>query len=144
MKGLFVDTSFFVAFLNPEDENFAVATNYMEEFSGPLVTTILVFVELGNYLAKMRHRRRLAPLVGDLRRDGRFQILPPNESLFDTGLMEYAARADKHWSFTDCTSFVVMRRLRLREALTTDHHFQQADSLHFSGELVDLRALERP
>ena len=33
---------------------------------------------------------------------------------------------DKDFSFTDCTSFILMRELRLREALTTDHHFLQA------------------
>jgi predicted nucleic acid-binding protein len=33
---------------------------------------------------------------------------------------------DKDFSFTDCTSFIVMRELKLREALTTDHHFLQA------------------
>lgn len=33
---------------------------------------------------------------------------------------------DKDFSFTDCTSFVVMRELRLKRALTTDHHFVQA------------------
>ena len=33
---------------------------------------------------------------------------------------------DKDFSFTDCTSFVVMRELRLRRALTTDRHFEQA------------------
>lgn len=33
---------------------------------------------------------------------------------------------DKDFSFTDCTSFVLMRELKLREALTTDHHFVQA------------------
>ena len=33
---------------------------------------------------------------------------------------------DKAFSFTDCTSFVLMRELKLREALTTDHHFLQA------------------
>ncbi len=33
---------------------------------------------------------------------------------------------DKDFSFTDCTSFVVMRELRVRRALTTDRHFRQA------------------
>ena len=33
---------------------------------------------------------------------------------------------DKDFSFTDCSSFVVMRELKLREALTTDRHFAQA------------------
>ena len=33
---------------------------------------------------------------------------------------------DKDFSFTDCTSLVLMHELKLREALTTDHHFLQA------------------
>jgi hypothetical protein len=33
---------------------------------------------------------------------------------------------DKDFSFTDCTSFILMRELKLREALTTDRHFLQA------------------
>lgn len=32
---------------------------------------------------------------------------------------------DKSYSFTDCTSLVVMRELKLRQALTTDDHFRQ-------------------
>lgn len=31
----------------------------------------------------------------------------------------------KDYSFTDCTSLVVMRELKLKEALTTDRHFRQ-------------------
>lgn len=33
---------------------------------------------------------------------------------------------DKEFSFTDCTSFVVMKERRLRRALTSDRHFKQA------------------
>jgi hypothetical protein len=32
---------------------------------------------------------------------------------------------DKNYSFTDCTSLVVMQELRLKRALTTDRHFLQ-------------------
>ena len=33
---------------------------------------------------------------------------------------------DKDFSFTDCTSFVVMKERRIVRALTTDRHFAQA------------------
>ena len=32
---------------------------------------------------------------------------------------------DKDYSLTDCTSFVVMQELRLKQSLTTDDHFRQ-------------------
>ena len=32
---------------------------------------------------------------------------------------------DKAWSFTDCTSRVLMERLGLVEVFTVDHHFEQ-------------------
>jgi uncharacterized protein len=35
-------------------------------------------------------------------------------------------RPDKDWSLTDCVSFVVMDDMGLREALSPDHHFEQA------------------
>jgi hypothetical protein len=32
---------------------------------------------------------------------------------------------DKTYTFTDCTSLVVMQELKLKNVLTTDHHFRQ-------------------
>jgi uncharacterized protein len=36
------------------------------------------------------------------------------------------ARQDKDWSLVDCSSFVIMQRRGITEALTTDRHFEQA------------------
>jgi hypothetical protein len=38
----------------------------------------------------------------------------------------FRKHADHHYSFTDCTSFVVMRELGLGAALTSDRHFKEA------------------
>jgi predicted nucleic acid-binding protein len=38
----------------------------------------------------------------------------------------YHQRPDKLWSLTDCTSFAVVRARGISEALTGDHHFEQA------------------
>ena len=51
----------------------------------------------------------------------------PQSAEFSTDAIRlFAARSDKDWSLTDCLSFVVMERKRIREALTADNHFEQA------------------
>jgi hypothetical protein len=52
--------------------------------------------------------------------------VPPESNAFDAGVALFAQRPDKHWSLTDCISFIVMRREGLTDALTGDHHFEQA------------------
>ena len=44
----------------------------------------------------------------------------------DKALRWFFKWRDKSFSFTDCTSFVVMRELRLKKALTGDKHFIEA------------------
>jgi predicted nucleic acid-binding protein len=50
----------------------------------------------------------------------------PDANLFDRGVELYDARPDKHWSLTDCISFVAMQDHGISEALTGDRHFEQA------------------
>ena len=38
----------------------------------------------------------------------------------------FLKHVDQAWSFTDCLSFCVMKKLRLRESLTKDEHFEQS------------------
>ena len=48
------------------------------------------------------------------------------KAIYDQGFALFSARLDKEWSMTDCISFAVMQREGLNEALTADHHFEQA------------------
>jgi predicted nucleic acid-binding protein len=45
---------------------------------------------------------------------------------FEAAKAFFRRHADHGYSFTDCTSFVVMRELGLADALTTDRHFREA------------------
>jgi len=53
-------------------------------------------------------------------------VVPASTELVKAGLDHYRRRPDKDWSLTDCISFVVMQREGITEALTADHHFEQA------------------
>jgi uncharacterized protein len=58
--------------------------------------------------------------------DPKTQVVAADAAWYERGLALYAARPDKSWSLTDCISFEVMTELGLTEALTADHHFEQA------------------
>ena len=53
-----------------------------------------------------------------------FEWIGPDR--FESAKAIFRKHADHGYSFTDCTSFVVMRELGLHEALTTDRHFAAA------------------
>jgi predicted nucleic acid-binding protein len=48
------------------------------------------------------------------------------EERFEAAKSLFQKHADQGYSFTDCTSFVLMRELRIKDALTTDRHFVEA------------------
>ncbi len=62
----------------------------------------------------------------DIQANPQMRIIPPDQTLFEEGIQLYTNRSDKAWSLTDCISFVVMQREGITEALTGDHHFEQA------------------
>lgn len=123
---VFADTSFFVAFLIAHDQHAPAAREFAATYSGIYVTTISVLTETGNYLARSRFRTQFSDTIQELRGNPAVEIVAENGELWNRALQLYAARVDKTWSFTDCLSFIVMQDRELTEALTADHHFEQA------------------
>ena len=64
--------------------------------------------------------------LNDLRNDDDVEILSINPMLFSKALKFYSSRMDKEWGLTDCISFVIMNERKITDALTADHHFEQA------------------
>jgi uncharacterized protein len=126
MKAIFADTSFYLAVLNPRDDAHAVATRVGDNIERPVLLSDFILLELGNSLSAGRQRELFSKLVLRLRSHPNVRIVPASRDLLDRGPQLYSRRADKEWSLTDCTSFVVMQNEGLTEALTTDHHFEQA------------------
>jgi predicted nucleic acid-binding protein len=85
-----------------------------------------VLCEVANFLYKARSRRAFGGLWNALRQDRDVRVLMPDTEQFLAGISLYEARPDKDWSLTDCISFVVMEREKIGQALTADHHFEQA------------------
>jgi hypothetical protein len=67
-----------------------------------------------------------SPGYEDLRIDPHVTIIPMSNQFHEVGINLYTKRPDKDWSLTDCVSFLIMQKQNLKEAATTDHHFEQA------------------
>jgi predicted nucleic acid-binding protein len=123
---IFADTFYFLALINPNDAAHAVAVEAAQNLSAPLVTTGWILTELADALADPENRAVCVTFIDDLRRQSKFLIIPPTQQHFDAGFELYRKRPDKNWSLTDCISFTVMQERKITEALTGDHHFEQA------------------
>lgn len=123
---VFADTAFYIAFTNPHDDLHAVAANYAKGYFDEITTTEYVILELGNRLSRAEDKPAFLSLLSEIQSDPATTMIPADSSLLEKGLDLFANRLDKDWSLTDCISFVVMREGGISEALTGDHHFEQA------------------
>ena len=129
MATYFADASFWIALSSLRDQyhSQAIAWHSMVmRTESKIVTTEAVLWEWLNALANATTRVIAAEGYRRAHADGRIEVVPFGPELNDAAIELYRSRADKVWSLTDCLSFAVMERHRLREALTTDHHFEQA------------------
>jgi hypothetical protein len=126
MTAAFADTSFYVASLSPRDALHGRAEAVGRGFRGRVVTTEYVLLEVATFFSAPPNRPVFLALLDALRRDPDVDVVRASADLWDRGVARFAARPDKAWSLTDCVSFIVMEDRGLADALTADHHFEQA------------------
>ena len=126
MSVVFADSFYLIALSNPSDAHHADAVRAAESLTSRLVTTHYVLIEVADALSAPRFRADVAQFLRQLASNSGTEIIGPDILLYEQGPDIYARRPDKAWSLTDCISFTVMTDRGLTEALTGDHHFEQA------------------
>jgi uncharacterized protein len=129
MKKLFLDTSFLIALETANDQHHREASVHWENMTRSLpllVTTSYVFDETVTFF-NSRNRHPKAMEIGNLLlASPSVQLIHIDEALFHEAWRHFVQHEGKAYSPTDCASFVVMKKLRIRNALTFDKHFIQA------------------
>lgn len=128
MNIFFVDTGPLQAFNNKDDERHATAIEIflkLQTTSVGLITTDYIIDEAytglltrSGYDSAMHFDRFLQQKWGKI-----IHITP--ERFIGSQAVFRRYNRDKAWSFTDCTSFAVMKELKIRTAFTFDDHFEQ-------------------
>jgi predicted nucleic acid-binding protein len=128
METFFADTSFFVAYYNSKDVSHDAARALAREFEARavlLVTTDYVFDEAMTVLL-VRGNKSIAVQAGRaILDDPNIEILRVDEELFNQAWEVFQSFGDKSWSFTDCTSYVLMKKLNIEIGISFDGDFNQ-------------------
>ncbi len=133
MDRLFVDTSAWLANVNRTARRHREVRAALRDFDGRLVTSNFVFDETVT-LAQRSLGHPMALLMGNVLLDRDVVDLVRLTSEDEAASWSlFKARSDKDYSFTDCTSFVLMRRLGLVKAAALDADFAQEGFQVFPG-----------
>ncbi|MEO8956092.1 MAG: PIN domain-containing protein [Ktedonobacteraceae bacterium] len=130
-SSLFVDTSGWAYLVDRSTAlHRDVQTIYQQAIARQklLVTTNYIIAELVALLTSRSRisRQQVVLFVDALKAAPQVEIIHMNTELDAEAWMLLKNRIDKEWSLVDASSFAVMTRYGMTEALTTDHHFTQA------------------
>lgn len=126
MISAFADTSFYIASMNLKDAWHESAAAAASNWRGRIVTTEYVLVEVGNHFCHPAGRLVFLEFAEIIQTDRKADVVPASSELLKAGLKLFGDRPDKNWSLTDCISFAVMETRGISDALSFDHHFEQA------------------
>jgi len=126
---ILVDTGAWFALSVAVDPDHGAARKFVEFNRDPLFTTDYIVDELLTLLRMRRQAQRAILWLDEVLAAGGVNLTRITSADFDRATTIYRVYSDKQWSFTDCTSFAVMERLRISTAFAFDDHFRQFGTL---------------
>jgi len=132
MKEIFIDTSAWDALEDLLDPNHEIALLFKKETIAERynwVTTNYILDETYTLLLNnigYIHTVELRQSIDMMSKPGILTIVHVSKSIEEAAWEVFEKyNIDKQWSFTDCTSKVVMEQREITEVFAFDHHFEQ-------------------
>lgn len=129
MKPVFIDTMGWYCLFDRSDRKHGAARALVEDFARsrtPLITTDYVVDETATLLVARRASSVLGTFFEMLENSVALTLTPIGTGRFREACKLLLKHRDQGYSFTDVTSFIVMRELDCADALTDDSHFEKA------------------
>ncbi|MEW6609110.1 MAG: PIN domain-containing protein [bacterium] len=131
MSELFADTSGWGNLVDSTQPYHALAATIYRtsrQQGRKVITTNYVIAELAMLMTSPLRipRTRVIAFIAGLKNSPYVEVVHVDLRLDEQAWQLFRSHQDKEWSLADCASFVVMRQRGMGEALTTDHHFEQA------------------
>lgn len=126
---IFVDTGAFLGRFLGNDQHHPTATAgwaRLREEKAPCFTSSFVLDEALTFLARRTSHEFAAERGRELYASSEARILRPGHEDELAALDWFEKYADQKVSFTDCVSFVLMKRAGIDTAFSFDRHFQLA------------------
>ncbi len=136
MNRVFVDTSAFIAVFDKDDDLHSEALRLFDEIKNKkiqmVVTDYILSESITTALARAGHR--IAVTVGEFILGSHVVDLIWLDMPLKLKAWEYFKKySDKQYSFIDCTSFIVMKEMKVNHFFAFDEHFAKAGFVDFSG-----------
>jgi len=130
---IFIDSSAYIAYYNKRDENHEKAKNFLDKIRSKEISPIIfytsdyIFDEVLTTIITLTGRKDLAIKVGNTILSSKItKIIKVDSKIFNEAWELFKKYKDKTWSFTDCTSFIIMKINNIKRAFTFDEHYKQA------------------
>ena len=126
---IFVDTSAWFAAVVPSDSNYQAANTWIHQNTQPLLTTDYIVDETLTLLRARRETARSIALGKAFFSGQLARLYYLTEADIQLTWQVFSQFSDKEWSFTDCSSKVIIEKLKLTQAFSFDNHFRQFGSI---------------
>lgn len=129
MRAVFIDSGGWLSVVIQTDRYHAAGSTYYKQLLDERARLITSDYVLDEVITRLRYdvghhaARQFIELISKAKVSGVLEIVYVDESLWQEAVDLFLQYADVRLSFTDCSSFAILRRLRITEVFGFDAHF---------------------